>query len=454
MPAPSVTYTFSNSTTADASQVNQNFTDIINGVSDGTKDLSISALTCAGTATLNGNVNLGNASGDDLTITASLASTIAIKTTNSYDIGSSTLGLRSIYFGSSGGAFGTRLIGGAVTGNITLTLPITDGDARDFLQTDGSGTMSWQPHRRSAWGGYNVGIACSVASNALTIALKGADGNDASATNPVEIPFRSSTAATGTVTNRTVTAALSMTVSSGSTLGHTDGTAHPIYVYALDNSGTVELAVSHTLFDDGTRQSTTAEGGAGGADSNAVMYSTTARTDVPVRLLARLTSNQTTAGTWAAVPTEIAVGHFEPKHVGVRARTAAGQSMLNTDTTIVVFGTEIYDTHGAFNSSTGVFTAPAAGYYHVAAHCQVSDSSAAGIFFLDLYQNGSNVSRLCFQGKMGTNTENVGLGGSAVVKCAVGDTLDVRLTNQSGANETLIATAALNWIAIDKFYDI
>src|SRR3990167_8159938 len=92
-----VTNTFTNSTTADATQVNTNFTDIINGTSDGTKDFSISALTCAGTATLNGAVTLGNASGDDITVTGSLASSIPIKTTNSYDIGSATIGLRSIY---------------------------------------------------------------------------------------------------------------------------------------------------------------------------------------------------------------------------------------------------------------------------------------------------------------------------------------------------------------------
>jgi hypothetical protein len=48
MAAPSVTYTFANSTTADATQVNQNFTDILNGLSDGTKDLSVSQVTAAG----------------------------------------------------------------------------------------------------------------------------------------------------------------------------------------------------------------------------------------------------------------------------------------------------------------------------------------------------------------------------------------------------------------------
>jgi hypothetical protein len=61
MAAPSVTYTFSNSTTADATEVNTNFTDIINGITDGTKDLTINLLTVNGAASFNGNVTLGNA---------------------------------------------------------------------------------------------------------------------------------------------------------------------------------------------------------------------------------------------------------------------------------------------------------------------------------------------------------------------------------------------------------
>ena len=69
MANPSVTYTFSNGTAADASEVNTNFSDIINSLTDGTKSLSIDAITAAGAATFNGNVTLGNASGDAITVT-------------------------------------------------------------------------------------------------------------------------------------------------------------------------------------------------------------------------------------------------------------------------------------------------------------------------------------------------------------------------------------------------
>ena len=145
MASPSVTYTFSNSTTADATQVNQNFTDLINGITDGTKDLSISALTCAGNATLNGNTTIGNASGDDFTLTASLASSIPIKTHNSYDIGAATTGLRYLYFASSSATKTAKLIGPAISSDIVVTLPaltctVQDkvGQSQVFL-TNGNG---------------------------------------------------------------------------------------------------------------------------------------------------------------------------------------------------------------------------------------------------------------------------------------------------------------------------
>jgi hypothetical protein len=302
--SPSVTYTFANSTTADATQVNTNFTDLINAMSDGTKDFSISALTCAGTATLNGNVNIGNASGDDLTILASLASTLPIKTNNSFNIGSATLGLAGAYFGAAGGF--TTKIAAAATSSWTFTLPPTAGTDGYNLTNSGSGATVWQP----PVGISNIGASVTVGTNALTVALKGADGNDPSATNPVYIPFRSATSTTGTPVFRKVTSALSVVVSSGSTLGHTSGVDQYAYGYFIDNAGTVELAISGASFDDGSIVSTTAEGGAGGADTGGIMYSTSARSNVASRKWLRIKSNQVTAGTWAAAVLEVSLAPF------------------------------------------------------------------------------------------------------------------------------------------------
>lgn len=143
MAYPSVTYTFSNSTTADATQVNQNFTDLINGLSDGTKDLSISALTVAGAATLNGAVNIGNATSDDLTITGYLASSFIPKTNQTYDIGTADLGLRALYLGvASAGALTAKVIASAsIAADRIFTIPEAGTDA-SFVMTAGTQTIS------------------------------------------------------------------------------------------------------------------------------------------------------------------------------------------------------------------------------------------------------------------------------------------------------------------------
>lgn len=156
----------------------------------------------------------------------------------------------------------------------------------------------------------NASFTATVGANALTFALKAAVGTTASATNPVKIPFRSSTATDGAPVVRSVTGALSVVISSGSTLGHTSANPWNAYLYAIDNAGTVELAVSTKLYDEGSVQSTTAEGGAGGADSASALYSTTARTGVPIRLIGRIVSTQAAAGTWATSPSELALAPF------------------------------------------------------------------------------------------------------------------------------------------------
>ena len=193
---------------------------------------------------------------------------------------------------------------------LNTLLPSQATNATKYLQTDGTntswvavtgGSSSTDPRQAR-----NYSLACSVGASALTIALKNGAGNDATALDPVEIAFRNATSATGTYSVIQTTAAQSIVVTSGATLGHTSAVATYFYVYQINNAGTSELAVSTKLFDDGSIVSTTVMNSS--SDSASVMYSTTARTNVACRLIGRLLSNQTTAGTYAAVPTEISLG--------------------------------------------------------------------------------------------------------------------------------------------------
>lgn len=199
----------------------------------------------------------------------------------------------------------------ATTTTHDYVLPQTQGAASTFLKNDGSGNLSWD----AATAGtldyssliQNLTMTGTVGASALTVAIKTKAGADATGGDPINIGFRNATAGTGDYFIRSISAALSMVISSGSTLGHVNGVAQYIFVYAIDNAGTVELALSSRKFDDGSLITTTAEGGAGAADSGTTIYSSTARTNVPLRYIGRLVSNQTTAGTWAAAPTEISL---------------------------------------------------------------------------------------------------------------------------------------------------
>jgi hypothetical protein len=298
----------------------------------------------------------------------------------------------------------------------------------------------------------NLSLACSVGSSALTIAVKDKGGSDASASSTVKIGFRNATAATGTYNQRTVSGTLSLVVSSGSTLGHASGADQYIYVYALDNSGTVELAVSSALFDDGSIVTTTAEGGAGAADSNRTIYSSTARTGVPVRLIGRLKSNQTTAGTWAAVPTEISLAPFLMQAIHARYSSDAGQAIANASATIVNFEDKSKDTTNSVTvGASWKFTAPESRPYAVAAGVLIGSLGgwdAGEEAALSLYVNGAEVIVLCDYNTQVGHNRAVGLSGAASIWLEAGDYIDIRCYQASGGSLNLVSQARFNYVTI------
>jgi hypothetical protein len=177
-------------------------------------------------------------------------------------------------------------------------------------------------------------ITASVAANALTVTL-----------NPTSLDFRSATLGSGTVNTRQISTAISVVVPSSATLGTVSAQQSRIIVLAIDNAGTIELAVVNVsggtnLTETGVISTTAITSG---ATSASTVYSTTARTSVAYRVVGYVESTQTTAGTWATAPSTI-------QGVGGQALTAMsslgyGQTWQQLSASRAV-GTTYYNTTG------------------------------------------------------------------------------------------------------------
>ena len=109
----------------------------------------------------------------------------------------------------------------------------------------------------------------------------------------------------------------------------------------------------------------------------------------------------------------------------------------NTNTT-VVFNVEDYDTDGAYNTSTGVFTVPSgkAGKYHIDAYCGVDDIDDETYVRIIVQKNGTTLPGFRSQSHCSVNTRIETTGMSGTVTLAVGDEIRVQLfTNAAGTHQ-------------------
>lgn len=165
----------------------------------------------------------------------------------------------------------------------------------------------------------NMAITASTSGSALTLAIKGNDGNNPSATNPVLFPFRDSTIANGGPIWRSATAALSITVTQSATLQAANGSPFRGWITAHDTGTTPTLGVINCVVGIPTP---------------------TAITPLPANTLVTTTaisSTSFTAGTfYSGVGVNnrpfIVLGYFEYLNM-----TTAGQ-WINTPTQIQLFG--------------------------------------------------------------------------------------------------------------------
>lgn len=244
----------------------------------------------------------------------------------------------------------------------------------------------------------NLQINATVATNALTISLVGNNGSNASATNPILIPFRDVTIGNGDPQIVSLQSALSFTIASTNTMGCANAVACRLWVVAINNGGTTALCAFNALtratlsiaaLNEGILW-TSQSGTSGGSSAGLLYCGTSAVTAKAIRILGYLELTETVAGTWATLPTFIQL--MGP---GIKKPGDVVQAVVASTTTA---GTTASASFAALSSGQSVSIAPssAANVVDVFTQGSIGVSTSADSF-LQIVRGGSTVVGLPIQ---------------------------------------------------------
>lgn len=239
----------------------------------------------------------------------------------------------------------------ALTGNVTFAVNASDNfsgmssgasliipnGSQAYVSTNAASSGTWFINVTNTPGfnaPLNLNIQSSVSSNTLIIAIKDRNAVDPTTASPVIIPQ----SASGGLTPRLITGALSITVPSSATLGTVSAQANRIWIAVFDNGGTPVLGVYNSLsgsnilaWDETSLPSTTAI--TSGATSAQTWYTAGASLSTnSFRILGYVESTQATAGTWATTPSKLQLygpGVKKPGDI-IQAQFASGASLAMT----------------------------------------------------------------------------------------------------------------------------
>lgn len=300
----------------------------------------------------------------------------------------------------------------------------------------------------------NLGIAASVAASALTLEVKQSDGStDATSGSPVRLPMRSTTLAGGSYSTQSFTAAESVVIPSGATLGHASGLNEDIYYYAIYDGTNFESGVSASWYPEGKLYNTTALSAA--ADSKGVIYSTTARTNVVVKFLCKATSNQTVAGTWDAAPIVLNMYPFAKDFVSASVKDSSADTYASGSDIDMVLQTVAHDTHNAYSTGTGEFTCPFDGFYRGGGGLVFQSNAGWNpdeYLRIGIKKEGTIERYFGHEtGREAAGSPEMGsFGWSPYIYCNAGDKLKIFVRHNGGFTATAVADDAFVWVAFER----
>lgn len=133
--------------------------------------------------------------------------------------------------------------------------------------------------------------------------------------------------------------------------------------------------------------------------------------------------------------------------VAMRADKVSGsQTATGTEQDITAWDTVATDTHGAFNSSTGVYTVRVPGLYKISGSAAI-ESNTTGLRYAIVQRNNVTIA---FSSGYNAYAQVPICVFSTLVNCVAGDTLKVRYYQDSGANRAFSPFAGLTVLNIER----
>ena len=172
---------------------------------------------------------------------------------------------------------------------------------------------------------------------------------------------------------------------------------------------------------------------------------------VDIRTADTFTLNNATAEHWIhiqklASPQTI----LETETVAARYTSNSGQSIPHNSGTVVVFEDIDYDTHNAYNPSTGVYTIPASGIYSVSGCLRMGGvADVTGYTLIQIAVNGSTSTRH-YEYNNSNTPDFVALDINDKLSLEKGDEVDINVFQASGNTGTVVADPLDNIFSIAR----